>query len=120
MKNFSYKIQDTPKGIFANVELSEGTFNLEIKQLPYNKIDGNRRVFEVVGNYPKENYSISYEAGKLFILEITNKDYSEGQKVTHKVFGKGVISKVTETALQIEFKAGSKTLLKSMASNFLS
>lgn len=115
----TYKITDTEKGIFANIQIEEGTFNLEIKQLPYNKIDGNRRTFEVVGNYPTDKYLITYEAGKLFILKKGGK-YEVGQKVTHKAFGKGIIEKVTENSLSINFNGELKNIMKIIAANFLS
>ena len=119
MKTYNYTIKDTKKGIFANVELLEGNFNLEIKQLPYDKINGNRRIFEIVGYYPTEKYSISYEAGKLFILEINASNYVEGQKVNHVIFGEGTIIKVTENVLLVDFNGNEKTIMKSIATNFL-
>jgi len=118
MKTYSYKITDTKSGIFAKVDLEEGTFNLEIRQLPYNRIDGNRRTFEVIGTYPRENYAITYEAGRLFILK-KGGSYTVGQEVEHSTFGKGIINEITNNALAVTFGEEKKYIMKSIAINFL-
>lgn len=114
MKN-TYEIKDTNAGTFATVTLEEGTFNL---QLTYKNGLNNTRVWEVKGSYPKEKYSITYEQGKLFILA-KGGEYVIGQIVNHKAFGEGVILNVTETVVTVNFKAGQKSIMKSILKNFI-
>lgn len=114
--NTSYKISDTSNGMFLNVTLPEGNFNLSLQSF---RGMNNRREFKVVGSYPKDKYSITYEGGHVSILEIGG-EFTKGQKVTHKAFGKGRITQVSDSAISIEFnKIGQKTLAKSIAKNFL-
>ena len=112
----TYKISDTNRGTFLTVNLPEGTFNLT---LTYKKGMNNQRVWTVNGNYPAAKWSISYEGGKVFILA-KGGEYEEGQKVTHKAFGKGVVTYVSENMVTINFdKVGEKVLGKSILKNFL-
>lgn len=117
MKNeITYKLSDTSKGHFLTVNLPEGTFNLT---LSYHTGFNNTREWKVNGNYPKDKYSITYTNGNVFILKIGG-EYAEGQKVTHKAFGKGVITFAGKNTLTINFKkVGEKSLMKSIAGNFL-
>jgi hypothetical protein len=114
--NISYEIKDSNYGTMAYVHTPEGDFTLKISY--YNGLNG-RREHKVTGNYPRDKYSISYEQGKLFILEIDNGDYKEGQKVNHKAFGEGIIKEVLENTITIEFNGASRCLAKKLASNFL-
>lgn len=117
MKNVSYKIEDTNSGVKAFVTLPEGNFTLNLNY--HNGMNG-RRVWTVEGNYPKDRYMISYEMGKLFIIEKSNNELTEGQIINHKAFGKGIITSVSDNTVVINFdKAGQKQLMKSILANFL-
>lgn len=114
----SFKINDGYNGTFAEVKLPEGNYNLKLT--PYRGLN-NRREWKVLGNYPKDKYRISYEGGgDLHILKKGGALYNAGETVTHTAFGKGVITSVSDDMVTINFeKAGTKSLLKSIASNFL-
>ena len=111
----TYKIQDTNNGMIATITLAEGVYRLE---LTYKTGLNNTRVWEVKGNYPKDKYSITYEQGQLFILA-KGGDYKAGQIINHKAFGEGVVLSVTETIVTIDFKAGQKSIMKSILNNFI-
>ena len=116
MKNNNYTISDTNKGVFAKVELDGKEYNLSLR---YRTGSNNRRTWEVCGKYPTEKYLISYEGGKLIILE-KGGEYEVGQTVNHKAFGKGIVTNVTDTTLAIDFGAkGEKCIMKSILNNFL-
>ena len=113
----TYKISDTNYGTKAVVNLPEGTFTLTLK---YHNGINNQRVWTVEGNYPKDKWLISYEGGKLFILEKGRDDFKIGQEVIHKAFGKGVIASINDNMISINFdKIGEKTMMKSIIKNFL-
>ena len=117
MKNseITYKITDKNSGMFAEVNLPEGTFNLKIS---FKRGMNNRRESVITGNYPTEKYMISYD-GSLIILE-KGGEFTVGQKLEHKAFGKGIVEKVTENSITVNFtKAGQKTMMKSIIKNFL-
>lgn len=109
------KISDTKNGTFATVNLAEGKFNLTLKP---RRGANNRKEWDVVGSYPADKYLISYEGGSLIILP-KGGEYTVGQEVTHKVFGKGVVTDVADNALVIKFAECEKMLLKSILKNFL-
>lgn len=111
----TYKIQNTNNGMIATVTLAEGVYCLV---LTYKTGLNNTRVWEVKGSYPKEKYSITYEQGQLFILA-KGGSYEVGQIINHKAFGEGVILNVTETIVTIDFKAGQKSIMKSILNNFI-
>jgi hypothetical protein len=111
----SYSIKDTNSGIFAKVNLPEGTFNLK---LYYHFGLNGTREWEIKGNYPKEKYSISYDMGMLFILKIGG-EFEEGQKINHKAFGKGIITSIKGQMIIIDFKGTKKLFAKSILTNFL-
>ena len=111
----TYKISDTSNGIFAEVNLPEGTFNLKLTS--YTGLN-NRREWKVNGHYPS-NYSITYESGTLFILA-KGGSYEIGQVVNHKAFGKGTIESVNSGSVMINFeKVGTKSFMTSILANFL-
>ena len=111
----TYKITDTNSGMFAEVNLPEGTFNLSIS---FKRGMNNRRETVITGNYPTEKYMISYDGG-LVILE-KGGDYEIGQELDHKAFGKGIVEKVSDKSITINFaKVGQKTMMKSIIKNFL-
>jgi len=117
MENVSYQIKDTNSGTKAFVTLPEGNFTLN---LSYRNGLNGRRVWTVEGNYPKNRYMISYEMGKLFIIEKKDNDFTEGQIINHKAFGQGTVTLVRSNAVVINFdKAGQKQFAKSILANFL-
>jgi hypothetical protein len=112
----SYKISDSKIGMFATVNLPEGVFNLTLK--PHKGIN-NRKEWTVIGSYPTEKWSISYEGGKLFILA-KGGDFFVGQKINHKAFGKGVITNINGGTVGINFnESGEKAMAKSILTNFI-
>ena len=116
MKNITYQISDTSTGMFLNVTLPEGSFNLTLKH--YRGMN-NRREWKVVGNYPSKKWSISYNGADVSILALGG-SYTEGQEIIHKAHGKGVVKVVGESMVTIDFeKVGQKTMLTSILNNFI-
>ena len=115
-KGVTYEISDTNKGMFAKVNLPEGTFNLT---LSYKTGMNNRRIWIVNGNYPKDKWLISYEKGSLIILE-KGGNFEVGQILIHKAFGKGIVTNINGSMVTIKFdKVGEKIMMKSILKNFL-
>lgn len=116
MKTISYEIKDNGYGLKAFIHLPEGNFTLTLKS----KYDFNgRRIWDVIGTYPK-NYSISYDANGLSILEKNDTAFEVGQKLNHKAFGTGTVIKVNGNAVTIDFdKVGQKTMMATILRNFL-
>jgi len=112
----TYKITDTNYGTKAIVNLPEGTFNLT---LTYRNGMNKRREWTVSGSYPEAKYSISYDGGNLFILE-KGGEFTVGQKLIHKAFGKGVVTNVNGNMVAVDFgKKGQKVMMKNILKNFL-
>ena len=112
----SFKINDSVNGIFATINLPEGEFHV---RLDYKKGFNGRREWTVLGQYPKDKYSITYD-GTLTILPLSAGNFEVGQKVTHKAFGKGVVISSSTGAIRVEFeKVGQKQIMRSIASNFM-
>ena len=118
MKNeITYKIEDTNSGVFATVNLPEGTFNLRLTS--FTGLN-NRREWKVNGHYPMDKYMITYEGGGRLFIFVKGGEWNEGETVTHRAFGKGVITAVYESSLTVEFENfGTKSIMKSIAINFL-
>lgn len=115
-KNISYEIKDNGYGMKAFVHLPEGDFTLTLKY--HNGMNG-RREWNVTGNYPK-NYSISYDANGLHILERDETAFEVGQKVNHKAFGAGVVTNVNGNVVSVEFEnKGKKVMMGTILRNFL-
>lgn len=112
----SFKINDSVNGIFATINLPEGEFHV---RLDYKKGFNGRREWTVLGQYPKDKYSITYD-GTLTILPLSAGDFEVGQKVTHKAFGKGVVTEVGKGAIRVQFnKKGEHLIMRSIAANFM-
>lgn len=115
-KNISYEIKDNGYGMKAFVHLPEGDFTLTLKY--HNGMNG-RREWDVIGHYPK-NYSITYGANGLSILERDETAFEVGQKINHKAFGAGTVIKVNGNAVVVDFKkVGQKPMMGTILRNFL-
>lgn len=112
----TYELKDNGNGMFAFINTPDGTFTVKITS--FIGLNG-RKEWEVAGNYPKNKYYIVYESNQLIVLP-KGGEYEVSQVVNHKAFGKGTVTAVNASSVTINFeKVGTKSLLKSIAANFL-
>jgi len=114
---------DRNSGMYAEVIFSDNTnlvYRVEFgKEGPRHDDRRTEKLVFVSGTANCEMWSVMIHSNQITVLEKNNNQYEVGQEVNHKSYGKGIITKVTNNALMIDFNGISKVMLKSIVSNFL-